>query len=127
MENKNEPPSNIADFYLIPLYIKWHPHLTELDKDVWWMIKCLDNGKAHCYASNAWIADEFDVTEQAIKRSVAKLVKCELVDRLSVRTKKLSIPKDLDKKHQWVLDHHVDQRTTRRQIRAMNKKAKRKS
>ena len=73
-----------------------------------WIIKSLDSKDKHCFASNAYIARQLDLSETAISISISKLIKFRYVDRVSFngRRRVLKINDDYVKEYKYLVDDY---------------------
>jgi len=67
--------SSPAYYAIIPSSVRYDPHLTSTEKLLYGEISALTNKEGYCWATNAYFAKLYSVSNRTISRSISKLQK----------------------------------------------------
>jgi len=72
----------------IPPWIMCQKKLTLSQKVIWGRVNALTGKRGYCFASNAWIGNQIDISKGTVSNNISKLVSVGLLHREVVRDEK---------------------------------------
>lgn len=99
-DSQDKSPKFVLKYIMIPIEVFSNPDLTPTDMFVYSVVHSLD-GKDHCFASNAFIANVLGINIRQASRSVAKLVESGYFKQVSFDGRKRVITEDTTYKERY--------------------------
>jgi len=94
------------DTFLLPVEVAFNKKLDKYCRDVFCLIRLLDNHVKHCTASNTYMANILDITTKTVSDSITTLKEQRYVELLSFdgRTRVLQIQKSYKTEYRYLVD-----------------------